>query len=113
MHDQDDVENIKLEVYDESTDSYQDVPVTVDWNVEPAEFDGQYQSYQGGADVERINIVNSIRVNGKVYCQMNEELAALILQTYNTRETSLADYITDQYADKIAIPQHRYPDSTR
>jgi hypothetical protein len=111
--DQADVENIKLEVYDESTDSYQEFPVTVAWNVEPAEFDGQYQSYRGGADVERIDLVNPIRVNGKVYRQMNEELAALVLQTYNTNHTSLYDYVTDEYSGKIEVPQHKYPDSTR
>ena len=108
-----DVENIKLEVYDQSTDSYQEFPVTVKWNVEPAEFDGQYQSYQGGADVERVDLVNPIRVNGKVYRQMDDELAAQVLQTYNTNETSLVDYITSEYSGKIDVPQHRYPDSTR
>jgi len=63
--------------------------------------------------VESINLVNPIRVNGKVYRQMDDELAALILQTYNTKETSLSDYIADQYAHKIDIPQHKYPDSSR
>ena len=108
-----DVENIKLEVYDQSLDSYHDVPITVAWNVEPAEFDGQFQSYQGGADVERIDLAYPVRVNGKVYRQMDEELGSLILQTYNTQHTSLSDYITDTYADKIDVPQHKYPDSTR
>jgi len=108
-----DVENINLEVYDESTDSYHEFPVSVEWNVEPTEYEGQYLFYQGSADVESINLVNPIRVNGKVYRQMDDELAALILQTYNTKETSLSDYIADQYAHKIDIPQHKYPDSSR
>jgi len=108
-----DVENINLEVYDESTDSYQEFPVTVKWNVEPTEYEGQYLFYQGSADVESINLAKPIRVNGKVYRQMDDELAALILQTYNTKETSLSDYIADQYAHKIDIPQHKYPDSSR
>jgi hypothetical protein len=108
-----DVENINLEVYDQSTDSYQEFPVTVNWSVEPTEYEGQYLFYQGSADVESIELAKPIRVNGKVYQQMDDELAALVLQTYNTKETSLADYIADQHAHKIDIPQHKYPDSSR
>jgi hypothetical protein len=108
-----DVENINLEVYDESTDSYQEFPVTVKWEVEPTEYEGQYLFYQGSAGVESIELAKPIRVNGKVYRQMDDELAALVLQTYNTNETSLSDYIADQHAHKIDIPQHKYPDSSR
>ena len=108
-----DVENITLEVYDDSTDSYQDVHITLDWSVEPQEYDGRYVSYEGGASVENMALAKPVQVNGKVYRQLDDELATRILQTQNTQHTSLVDYIIDKYADKIDVPQHKYPDSTR
>ncbi len=114
------VSNIKLEVYDDSSDSYQDVPLTLEWHVEPTEYDGQYVSSQGEAYVEKMELGKPIKVNGKVHREMNEELAALILNTMSanveqgsTAEASLANYISDQKSGSINIPQHRYADSTR
>lgn len=112
-------QNIKLEVYDDSTDSYQDVPVEVVWDVQPTEYDGQYVSHQGGAYADELHLEKPIRVNGRVYKEIDEELARLILLTYNIEGESrsyvgeLLDYITDKYSGKITVPQHRYPDSTR
>jgi hypothetical protein len=109
----DDVENIKLEVYDESLDTYQDVPITVEWSIEPSEFDGQFQSYQGSASVDKMQLAKPVQVNGKVYRQLDDELSGLILATHNSGHTSLYDYVGDEYSGKIEIPQHKYPDSTR
>lgn len=105
--------NITLEVYDESTDSYQDVYIALDWDIEPQEFDGQFVSNQGGAGVEKMALSKPVQVNGKVYRELDDELANLILQTQNTQHNSLIDYISDEYSGKIDVPQHRYPDSTR
>jgi hypothetical protein len=107
------VSNIKLEVYDESTDSYQDVQLAVKWDVEPQEFDGQYTSYQGGASVDGVELAQPVRVGGKVYNKLDGELATLILQTQNSNHPTLSAYIEDTFAGKIDVPQHRYPDSTR
>jgi hypothetical protein len=109
----DDPGQITLEVYEEATDSYKDVNLDVSWQIEPTEYDGQFISYQGSASVDGIQLDKPVRVNGKVYHKMDEELAALILATQGQGHTSLSDYITDTYADKIDLPQHKYPDSTR
>jgi hypothetical protein len=109
----DDPGQITLEVYEEATDSYKDVNLDVSWQIEPTEYDGQFISYQGSASVDGIQLDKPVQVNGKVYHKMDEELAALILATQGQGHTSLSDYITDTYADKIDLPQHKYPDSTR
>ncbi len=117
---QDEANRIKLEAYDDATDSYQDVYINLTWDVESDEFDGQYQSSHGSANVERMDLATPVTVNGKVHNTMDGELAANILSTAgNYTKPSpmavdyLAKYIAAEQSEHINIPQDRYTDLTR
>jgi hypothetical protein len=106
-------DRIKVEAYDETTGDYKDVILDLTWSVYPTEYDGQYVSSQGSANVDTIKLAQPVQVNGKVYNELDEELTANILTTSADGYTSLHDYIDDQHSGKVQVPQHKYPDSTR
>jgi len=108
-----DMETIKLEAYDDSRDDLVEFPVTLEWYVEPREYEGPFVSYQGGANVEKMILNKPVVVNGKTYTgEVGEELAALVLATYNIdaapgkAEQSLAEYIESQ--KDFRVPEKRY-----
>jgi len=110
---------VEMEAYDQSTG--QAVPVILDlnWDISPTEMDGPHTFYQDGVDLDGMELAKPVRVNGKVYQRLDDELAALIMAIHTGDDVApspqasqaLHDLIQDQEGSGHEPPVHKYPDS--
>ncbi len=111
-------ESADLEVYDAATNQMKDVLVKLDWDIQPTEYDGPYVFYQGGAVLDNMKLAQPVEVNGEVFTDLSEKLAALILQNLLDFEPgqaweTLRNYVEESEGQDIDVPVMRYPDSRR
>lgn len=109
-------DHVNLEVYDAATDQMKDVLVGLNWDIQPTEYDGPFVSYQGGAVLDHMKLAQPVEVNGEVFTNLSEKLAALILQDLMDFEPgqaweTLRNYVEESEGKDIHVPTMRYPDS--
>jgi len=107
-----------LEVYDDTSGQMKEAIVNLSWDVQPTEYDGPHVFVHGGATVDDMKLAEPIELNGQVYTQLNDQLAALVLRTAYQDEVEevgawekLRDYISEKESEGVDIPTQRYPDS--
>jgi hypothetical protein len=107
-----------LEVYDAATNQMKEIPVALSWDVQPTEYDGPNVFVHGSATVDDMKLTEPVEINGQVYTQLNDQLAALVLGTAYQDEIEeagawekLRDYISEKESEGVDIPSQRYPDS--
>jgi hypothetical protein len=107
-----------LEVYDDASGQMKEAIVNLSWDVQPTEYDGPHVFFHGSATVDDMKLAEPIELNGQVYTQLNDQLAALVLRTAYQDEVEeagawakLRDYISEKESEGVDIPTQRYPDS--
>ncbi len=114
-------QEVPVSFYDEETDQeVNDVPVEVEFYVEPTELEGGYTFYQGGIIVENYKLGRDLQIGGKTFQAgtfPDELLEMLPSEVYRhklasyTNHDAFADWLAEQLQahHDISVPVRKYP----